>query len=112
MIPAPGDIVLITPQAGAQFRIFGAGLQLRVTRVEQYATTPDHMVYLAGYHLNSDGEAVEHRPMLLVEHAGVELVRRSTAARPRNTGPVRIPRQRVSNELGEPARPKRRITNA
>lgn len=104
MIPRPGDTVRITPAAGAQFRIYAPALLVKVTKVEHGTSTPDHMLYLAGYRLNADGDAVEHRPMLLVVHAGVELVHRP-APPTRNGGP-RIPQQR-RNELSDGRRASR-----
>lgn len=110
MIPQTGDTVLITPQAGAQFRIFGRGMLLQVSSVKRHSALPDYMVYLSGYRIDADGTAIEKRPELLVEHAGVELVKRSTAGRPRNSGPARIPQQRRPNEVA--GRPDRRQARA
>lgn len=96
MIPLVGDVVFIGRACGVQFG--GNALRVRVTKVERFTHTPEHMLYLAGYVLNQAGEAVEKRPMLLVEHAGLELLYRPPAAaarRARNAGPV-VPRQRVN----------------
>jgi hypothetical protein len=103
VIPQPGDTVLIDYRCGAQFA--GNTLTVRVTKVEHLTHTPDHMIYLAGYALDSHGIAVEHRPMLLVEHAGLELKHRPPRPRATNAGP-RVPAQRARNSTAvRPVRP-------
>lgn len=100
MIPVPGDMVRITRRCGVV--AVNTPYLFRVSKVEAFTHTPGHMVYLAGYELDSVTRlAVEHRPMLLVEHAGIELVDRARPATPgkrthRNAQPAaRTPQQRT-----------------
>lgn len=93
MLPRSGDVVRIGAAASVQFAD-GRGFLFRVIKVRDW-TTYDEWVWLDGYQLNRDGDAVERRS-IFVQIAGIEPAGIDPPARPRatNTGP-RVPRQRT-----------------
>ncbi|HEX8630788.1 MAG TPA: hypothetical protein VF755_21735 [Catenuloplanes sp.] len=68
MIPRPGEVVFLGPQASVQF---GGGRQVvfRVIRVHDWTATTG-WVWLNGYELDASGNAVERRTVF-VQIAGI-----------------------------------------
>lgn len=90
MMPRPGEVVVIDRHASVQF--VGQRFPFRVIGVHVHGSTPTGWIWLDGYQLDTTGDAVERR-RLLVQPAGL----RPAQAKPRNAGPG-IPRPRTSTE--------------
>ncbi|GGN86449.1 hypothetical protein GCM10010112_68060 [Actinoplanes lobatus] len=95
-LPRSGDLVHITRAASVQFVY---PFLFRIIRVHNWPTY-EGWVWLDGYELGSDGNAVERRS-IFVQIAGL---RHSVADRARNGGPVNG-RQRAPGPRQSPASP-------
>jgi hypothetical protein len=81
VLPKSGDVLVIDKTASVQFR---EPFMFRVIRRHDWSTY-EGWVWLDGYELNADGDAVERRSVF-VQVAGLKLAGLST---PRRPGPRR-----------------------
>lgn len=96
MMPRSGDVVHLTKAASVQF--WHTPTLFRVIGVNESANY-DGWVWIDGYELNAEGDAVERRSVF-VQHAGLHAAANVPDPTTRNR---RIPRQRAPRTASQPA---------
>lgn len=106
MMPRSGDVVILSKAASVQF---AAPLLFRIIRVHDWPTY-EGWIWLDGYELNQQGDAVERRSVF-VQVAGLRAVGKAPDPRARNGRPPqslptqRTPQNRVTSvQPGGPSR--------